>query len=63
MLVQFILYVLCISARHHIIVNPKYSHCGKRTLVSSADDERGAPPMVAGHIDGLWDLCLTTGVA
>ena len=44
MLVQFILYVLCISARHLDY---------KRTLVSSADDERGAPPMVAGHIDGL----------
>ena len=38
--------------------------------MSSADGERGAPPMVAGHtlmesaLHNLcfWDLCLTTGV-
>ena len=57
--------MLCISAR---VAGLKYCRTLRGLpLVSSADGERGAPPMVAGctlalHNLRFWDLCLTTEV-
>ena len=42
-------FLLCALYQYKTPECGRISHCGKHTLVSSADGERGAPPMVAGH--------------